>query len=55
MVIKNVGEIVYNIAQPLGSGTLFLLTHYSPVLLFYTPWKHQKTLGFLMFSGGMEK
>ena len=19
------------------------LTHYSPVLLFYTPWKHQKT------------
>ena len=21
----------------------FCLTHYSPVLLFYTPWKHQKT------------
>ena len=28
------------------------LTHYSPVLLFYTPWK---PLGFLMFSGGIEK
>ena len=22
------------------------LTHYSPVLLFYTPWKHQKTFKF---------
>ena len=22
------------------------LTHYSPVLLFYTPWKHQKTFTF---------
>ena len=22
---------------------------------FYTPWKHQKTSGFLMFSGGIEK
>ena len=22
------------------------LTHYSPVLLFYTPWKHQKTFRF---------
>ena len=21
---------------------------------FYTPWKFQKTLGFLMFSGGIE-
>ena len=21
---------------------------------FYTPWKHQKTSGFLMFSGGIE-
>ena len=27
------------------------LTHYSPVILFYTPWKHQKTL----FSGGIDK
>ena len=21
---------------------------------FYTPWKHQKTAGFLMFPGGIE-
>ena len=31
------------------------LTHYSPVLLSYTHWKHKKTLGFLMFSGRIEK
>ena len=31
------------------------LTQYSPVLLSYTHWKHQKTLGFLMFSGRIEK
>ena len=24
----------------------FYLTHYSPVLLFYTPWKHHKTFRF---------
>ena len=24
------------------------------MLLFYTPWKHQKTFGFLVFSGGIE-
>ena len=27
------------------------LTHYSLVLLFYTPWRHQKTFRFL---GGIE-
>ena len=31
---------------------LTTLTHYSPVLLFYTPWKHQKTF---RFSKGIEK
>ena len=30
------------------------LTHYSPVLLFYTPWKYQKIFRF-SFSGGIEK
>ena len=30
------------------------LTHFSPVSHFYTPWKRQKTYGFLMFSGGIE-
>ena len=26
-----------------------------PPLSFYTTWKHQKTRGFLMFSGGVER
>ena len=30
----------------------FLLTHFSPVSHFYTPWKRQKIKGFLTFSGG---
>ena len=28
-----------------------LLIHFMPLVSFYTPWKHQKTKGFLMFSG----
>ena len=31
------------------------LTHYSPVLLFYTPWKHQKTLRFFYVFRGHRK
>ena len=27
------------------------LTHFMPLIFFDTPWKHQKTAGFLMFSG----
>ena len=30
------------------------LTHFSPVSHFYTPWKRQKTFGFLTFSGAIE-
>ena len=30
------------------------LTHFQPMFHFYTPWKQQKTGGFLMFSGGIE-
>ena len=26
------------------------LTHFWPMFPFYTPWKHQKTKGFLVFS-----
>ena len=26
-----------------------------PLVSFYTPWKHQKTRGFLMFPRGIEK
>ena len=30
------------------------LTYFSPVSHFYTPWKRQKTKGFLTLSGGIE-
>ena len=30
-----------------------LLTHFWPMFSFYTPWKHQETYGFLVFSGGI--
>ena len=31
------------------------LTHFMPLVFLYTPWKHQKTSAFLMFSGGIER
>ena len=33
---------------------LAMLTHFSPVSHFHTPWKPQKPFGFLTFSGGIE-
>ena len=35
-------------------GDYGTFTHFSPVSHFYTPWKRQKTFGFLTFSGGIE-
>ena len=32
----------------------FCLTHFKSMFYFYTPWKSQKTFGFLVFSGGKE-
>ena len=32
----------------------FLLTHFQPMFHFYTPWKHQKTFSFLMYSAGIK-
>ena len=29
------------------------LTYFWPMSSFYTPWQHQKTKGFLVFSGGI--
>ena len=29
--------------------------HFMPLVSFYTPCKHQKTYGFLMVSGGIER
>ena len=31
------------------------LAHFWRMLLFYTPWKHQKTFGFLVFSGSIKR
>ena len=33
------------------SSLQIFLTHFMPLIYFDTPWKHQKTYGFLMFSG----
>ena len=30
------------------------LTHFWSMFPFYTPWKHRKTFGFLVFSGGIK-
>ena len=34
---------------------VYYLTHFMSLISFYTPWKHQKTFGFLMFSWGVER
>ena len=35
--------------------SLLVLSHFMPLVFFYIPWKNQKTRGFLMFSGDIEK
>ena len=30
------------------------LIHFQPMFHFYSPWKYQKTFGFLIFSGCIE-
>ena len=32
-----------------------LVNPFYATISFYTPWKHQKTKGFLMFFGGIER
>ena len=34
---------------------LCCLTHFTSLVFFYTPWKHQNSGGFLMFSGAYRK
>ena len=36
------------------SRSMLRLTHFQSMILVYTPWKHQKSRGFLVFSGGIE-
>ena len=33
---------------------LYYLTHFMSLISFQTPWKHQKTRSFLLFSGGIK-
>ena len=60
----NVGfynKIAFSYYCKIAQNTKFMryagkvLTHFMPVISFYTPWKHQKTSGFLMFLGGIER
>ena len=48
----NIYYLYFGDSQAMNS---FLLTYFMPLVSFYTPWKHQKTSGFLMFSGGIER
>ena len=43
------------LAKKYNVVSLFALTYLFPVHPFSTPWKHQKTPGFLMFSRGRER
>ena len=38
----------------LSSVIYEVLIHFWPMFQFYTRWKHQKTKGFLVFSGGIK-
>ena len=40
---------------PIFCSLKMFLTQYMPLVSFYTPWKHQKTKGFLMFPGVIER
>ena len=43
----------YKSSDPYAKETK--LIHFMPLVSFYTPSKHQKTFGFLMFLGGIER
>ena len=54
-VCQSVSFQVFNAASDiLFKNKMFNPTHFMPLVSFYTPWKHQKTRGFL-FSGGIER
>ena len=50
-------KVLLNISQNSQENTcarVSFLTHFQPMFHFYTPRKHQKTSGFLMFSRAIE-
>ena len=48
-------EYAYKWAEKSLNDLKWALTHFMSLVCFYTPWKRQKTSGFLMFSGGIER
>ena len=48
---NDISEIRFNI-KVAGYESGNNLTHFMLLVSFYTPWNHQKTKDFLMFSGG---
>ena len=54
LLISMIQKIICNSFNAFSKFLMFSLTHFSSVSHFYTPWKRQKTFGFLTFSGGME-
>ena len=56
---KGMHYVIITVSQYLKSDnaendTSMSLTHFWSMFPFYTPCKHQKTSGFLMFSGGIK-
>ena len=47
-------QIFHSVLIQVTSKQDFLLTRFSPMLHFYTPWKREKTRVFLTFSEGTE-
>ena len=41
--------------RSLSKNSRITLTYFMPLVSFYTPEKHQKTRGILIFSGGIER
>ena len=39
----------------LSSFSKVPLTHFMPLIVFYTPWKYQETRGFLIIARGIER
>ena len=47
-------KLIFINKRKLNFIPITFLTHLWAMFPFYTPWKQQKTFGFLVFSGGME-
>ena len=48
-------KIIFDQGGFVVSTTQHILTHFMPLVSFYTPWRCHKARGFLIFSGAMER